>query len=94
VLNTYSWGNEGEPGMWYKNRPEDINAAYDALWSGTTLNKVGDSGLVQYVYSAFYSLAGISSQMYYNFLVTQNCWGATNQLLNTAQQIQQFVTIH
>jgi len=86
VLHTYSWGNDGEPGSWGMDRPEDIDAAQAALWSGGGLNQIGGADLVQSVDLAYYALSGVSNQEHINYLIANNCWAETSRLIILARE--------
>ncbi len=55
ITHTYSWGNEYDDqgrGLWFRDRPEDISSAQDALGTGLA-ERVGDSSMDPFVQAAF-----------------------------------------
>jgi hypothetical protein len=87
VSNTYSWGNNGFTGVWVQNAREDISAANQALGSNYALNRVGGTGLLGNIQTAFDILNSVSSEVHGNGGITSNCKTEADNLIATGNSI-------
>jgi uncharacterized protein RhaS with RHS repeats len=91
VITTYSWGNSptaNNPGSnkWFKNMPEDLTAAEEALREGL-LRREGGVELDYCMEEAFSLLAGDARSNHFNWGVTSNCKTETCKLIDRAKSI-------
>jgi hypothetical protein len=96
-LHTYSWGNEPQtrsnPSRWFKDHPDDITAAGEALVKGGLVlgPLVGDESLNPYINEAYEMLHGAgkdSPSNHANGVISGNCKSESQRLQNLAKALQ------
>ena len=90
VDHTYSWGNTANTHGWNIDQPEDLKAAYLALWAHRNayqLNQLGGDDFNQYVAQAFTNLNRKSNQ-HANWGVCYNCKTEATNLIEEAKRVR------
>jgi RHS repeat-associated protein len=99
LRHTYSWGNEYDPqsrGLWFRNRPEDRNAAEQAIRSHfVSGDRVGDASLDIYIEIAFeQAVHNPNHPSRHEWQLFNNCKDEASNLVNTAEALRTEANSH
>jgi RHS repeat-associated protein len=83
VTDTYSWGNNGSPGKWHKNAPEDMKSAQEAIDTAKA-RKVGGESLDAAVDKAYEKKK--NDPAHANLLIDNNCKEEADDLIDDAKK--------